>query len=247
MIPCSTPTTTTTVAVTRGDRELALADAPDRGHPAVVDQPQADQEHDGREDGVGHVGQGTGQEQQHGDHDRARGELRDLAAPAPAVDHLGLRGAAVHDEGAADAGPDVRHAEADEVDVLVEAVAVLHGVGPRRGRALGEDHDDQGDHRGQQRHDVRRGHDLGGQAERRQAARHRPEDRDAHRLEVEEVAGGDRADDGDERARDRLVDAPQDQDHREDGDGDHERGTFVSVGMSWSVSTNFWIVPPLTS
>ena len=127
-----------------GDGKLALANASDRGHAPVVDQPQADQEDDGGEDGVGHVGEGAGQEQQHGDHDRARGELRDLAAAAAAVDHLGLGGAAVHDERAADAGPDVRHAEAHEVHVLVVAVPVLHGIGPGRRRALGQDHDDDG-------------------------------------------------------------------------------------------------------
>ena len=64
---------------------------------------------------------------------------------AGAVDHLGLGRAAVDDEGAREPGGDVGRAEADQVDVLVERVVVLGGVGPGGGRALGEDqHEDRG-------------------------------------------------------------------------------------------------------
>ena len=88
-------------------------------------------------------------------------------------------------------------AETDEVDVLVEAVGVLHRVGARRGRALGEDDDTSEIDRRQQGHDRVLVHHVGREAPRRQAARHGPEDRDALRLQVEGIARDDGDDDGD--------------------------------------------------
>ena len=78
----------------------------------------------------------------------------DLAPATGAVDHLGLGRAAVDDEGAREPGREVADAEPDEVDVLVEAVVVLHRVGARRRGALGEDEDEHREHDRQQGADV---------------------------------------------------------------------------------------------
>ena len=142
MMPCSTPTTTTVAAVTAATANSPGRSRVDVAHAREVDQPDADQEDDRGQHGVRHVRQRAGQEQQDDDDDRGRGQLRELAPAAGAVDHLGLGRAAVDHERAADAGADVGQAQADEVDVLVEAVVVLHGVGARRRGALGEDDDE---------------------------------------------------------------------------------------------------------
>ena len=85
----------------------------------------------------GMYGERTGQEEQDHDDDRGSGQLRDLGPAAGAVDHLGLRRAAVDDERAADAGCGVRHAEPDEVDVLLEAVASTSSRRPATSRRSG--------------------------------------------------------------------------------------------------------------
>ena len=77
----------------------------DRPHARDVDELDADQEHDRREHRLRHVGERLREEQQHDQDDDGRRELRDLAPAAGAVDHLGLRGAPVHDERAATARP----------------------------------------------------------------------------------------------------------------------------------------------
>ncbi len=51
-----------------------------------------------------HVGERFRQEQRHDQDDDPGRELRDLAAPTGAIDHLGLRGAAVHHEGSRETG-----------------------------------------------------------------------------------------------------------------------------------------------
>ena len=71
----------------------------------------------------GHVLQRHREEQQHDQDDHRGRELRELAPTAGAVDHLGLRRAAVHDERARQACRDVRERESDEVEVLVERSA----------------------------------------------------------------------------------------------------------------------------
>jgi hypothetical protein len=48
------------------------------------------------------------------------------------VDHLGLRRAAVHDEGAAEPGGEIGGAQTDEIVVFHEALLVLDGIRPRR-------------------------------------------------------------------------------------------------------------------
>ena len=111
------------------DHELVWSDTQDVVHPDVVDQPDADQEDDCGEDGVRHVGERPRQEQEDDDDDRARGQLGYLTAPASAVDHLGLGRAAVDRERPGHPRTETGRPEPDQVDVLLEAVAVLHGVG----------------------------------------------------------------------------------------------------------------------
>ena len=58
-------------------------------------------------------------------HDAGGGHLGELALAAGIVDHLGLGRAAVDDERPGERRGDVRRAEADQVDVLVESFVVL--------------------------------------------------------------------------------------------------------------------------
>lgn len=111
------------------DHELVAADREDLPHADDVDKFDADQEHDGRKDRQGQVGQRPGQEQQYQQHDEAGGELGELAATAGAVDHLRLGGTAVDDEGAGNGGGGVGQTQTDQVHVLVQGLVVLAGVG----------------------------------------------------------------------------------------------------------------------
>ena len=95
------------------------------------------------EHGARHVRQRLGEEQQDDRHAERGRDLRDLAAPAGAIDHRGLRRAAVDDERARRRRPrGSPRSRPDEIDVLVEAVAELRRVGARGRGALGEDHDE---------------------------------------------------------------------------------------------------------
>ncbi len=141
-MPCSTPTSDHGHGDEGGDDELVGAEAQDLAHAREVDELDADEEHHRGQHRLGHVLDGDGQEQQHDGHDGAGGDLGELAAAAGAVDHLGLGGGSVDDEGAVRAGHGVGRAEPDQVDVLVEVVVVLGRVGPRRGGALGQDEDE---------------------------------------------------------------------------------------------------------
>ena len=145
----------------RGDgrhHELARSQARHDRHALGVDSLAPMRNTTAASDRVGQVRKQVGQEQQH-DHDDATGrELRDLAPAAGTVDHLGLGRAAIDHERARDAGRGVGHAQADEVHVLVESVAVAHGVRTRGGCALGQDDDDHRDDRGQQQPGVDREH-----------------------------------------------------------------------------------------
>ena len=72
-----------------GHDDFALPEPIDVGHPLVVDEPEADEEDDGRQDGVRHVGERDGQEQQDNDDDRRRRQLRDLVLP-PALSTISV-------------------------------------------------------------------------------------------------------------------------------------------------------------
>ena len=205
----------------RGDCELVSAQTPHLAHACHVDELDADQEHDRRQDGVRHVLQRPGEEEQDERDARRRRELGDLAVALGFVHHLRLRGAAVDDEGAAQPGRDVGHRQPDEVRVLDESLAVLDRIGARRGGALRQD--DEQHRRGDRQQPSRllppdpvREADMG------QAARHRPQRGDAVRLQVEGPAHGDRPDHGDEAARDRLDPPLEDDQRREHRDGDRQ-------------------------
>ena len=109
--------------------ELVRTDLQDLAHAGEVDQLDADEEHHCGQHGIGHVLQRGGQEEQHDGDDDTGGELGDLAATAGPVHHLGLGGAAVDQEGAAQAGGHVGGAETDQVDVLGEAVGAPRCAG----------------------------------------------------------------------------------------------------------------------
>ena len=218
---CSTPTTMTSrpvsTAMTNSSRRIGV----DGAQALEVDQLDADEEHDRGEHGGGHVLQRLGEEEQHDEHDPGRGQAGDLAAAAGPVDHLGLGRAAVDDERARQAGARVGEAEADEVDVLVERLLVLRGVGPRGRRALGEHDDEDGAAGADQRRELRPGDRR--EAEVGQAARHRAERRDAVGREVQLGADDDGAHDGDEGAGDAWGDRLGPEDHHDHGHADQDR------------------------
>ncbi len=189
MIPCSTPTTTTTTAVATATQNSSLPQPQDLAHAGDVDELDADQEDDRSEQhAFGRYCSGFV---------RKRSTIATTTAVVSCatwvwllrlVDHLGLRRAAVHDERAAEAGREVREAEPDEVVVLVEVLAVLDGVRARGRRALREDHEEQRDARSRASRAASLHVDALREADVRQPARDRPEDRDVVRCEVEDPA-----------------------------------------------------------
>ena len=94
------------------------------------------------------------QEEQDDRDDGRHREHRDLAARLRLLRHLRLRRAAVDDERAAEAGGEVRGAEADEVGVLLEVLLVLDRVRAGGRGALGDDDEEHRDAGREQRPDV---------------------------------------------------------------------------------------------
>ncbi len=140
-MPCSTPTKMTIERSDQRDPKLAWTLVVDRTHSLDIDQLDADQEDNCREHGARHIAQGNGQEEQDHHDNQRRGEHGKLAAAAGAVHHLCLGGAAVDHECACQAGADIGQTQADQIDVLTEALAVACGVGTGSGCALRQDHD----------------------------------------------------------------------------------------------------------
>jgi hypothetical protein len=99
---------------------------------------------DGRQHGLGLVGQRGGEEQQHQQHDPGGDEQRELRAPAGTVDHLRLGRASIDDEGAGETGTDVGQRETVQIGGLTEALIVTGGIGARGSDALGQDDHEHG-------------------------------------------------------------------------------------------------------
>ena len=154
------------------DPEFGAPLRQDGAHARDVDEFHADVEHHRGQHRVGHIRQRFGQEEQHDEDDHACGELRNLAAPPCAIDHLGLGGTAIHDKGARQASPDAGEGETDKIAVLAKALVVLGGICSGRGGALGEDDEETGEGDGDEGRDVAPGHALW-QAECGQTAWHR--------------------------------------------------------------------------
>ena len=108
----------------------------------VVDEVDADEEHDAGEHGLGHVGENAREVQSEQERDRRHRDVCDLRTTALTVEDLRLGGAAVDHEGAAESGSDVRARQPHDVAVHVDLVAVLHGEAARRGGALRHDEDE---------------------------------------------------------------------------------------------------------
>ena len=87
---------------------------------------EADEEDDGAQNGLGHVGENGGEEERNEQHDRRHGQVGHLGAAVLTVEDLGLGRAAVDHEGPRQAGGEVRAGEPDDVAVDVHALAVLH-------------------------------------------------------------------------------------------------------------------------
>ena len=116
---------------------------------------------------------------------------------------------------------DVGHAKAQELAVGVDDLA-----GPDRERAPGERDVRVGDESDRRRRPGQRGHVTHrqrGQRDRRQAARNRPDERDAARREIEDVDDDRRADDRDQRPRRQRCDALEDQQERRYAEAEDDR------------------------
>ena len=109
-----------------GDDELASPAPRDAPQAGDVDQADTDEEDDGAEDGVGHIGEHGGEEQRDEQHDRRHRQVGQLGAALLLVEDLGLGRAAVDDEGSRQPGGEVGAGEPDDVAVHVDALAVLH-------------------------------------------------------------------------------------------------------------------------
>lgn len=95
-----------------GEGELPGAVRPDFAEPSHVDQPDSDEEHDGRKDRRGQQAQRSReQEKDDEDHDRRR-QMRPLAAASCGIDDGGLRRTANDHERAAASCSKVRRREA---------------------------------------------------------------------------------------------------------------------------------------
>ena len=88
----------------------------------------------------GRYWQRAGQEEEHERDDPGGRQVRELAAPAGAFDHRGLRRAAVHHERAAERRGRIGRRQTHEVRVFVERFAMARRIGARRRCALGDDH-----------------------------------------------------------------------------------------------------------
>ncbi|EXI65664.1 MAG: hypothetical protein AW08_03035 [Candidatus Accumulibacter adjunctus] len=172
--------------------------------------------------------QRPGEKEQHQQDENTGGELRDLAAATAAIDHGGVGRAAIDDEGPRQAGAEIGHAEADHVHVLVEAIAVLGGIGARGGGALRQDDDEAGEGDRQQLLQQRPAPFDLRQAERRQTARHRAE-RLQVGIESQRPADADGTNDGDQPAGHAIRDSPATEDHHHNGERDAHR---VSIAVA---------------
>ncbi len=216
MMPCSTPTQTTTAAVAAATANSSLRSRQIWRIFSEVDELETDQEDDGRENRVRQVLQRLRQEEEDDRDDEGGRQLRHLRSTLGLVDHLGLGWAAVDDEGARQAGCQVGSAETDEIVVLDEPLLVLDGIGPRRRGTLGEDDEKHRDRGGDQPGRVTPGNSLR-EADVRQTARHVPERRHAVRAQIEDPAHRDRSYDGHETAWYRLDPALEHDQDRQHG------------------------------
>ena len=180
-------------------QEFAPALLKDASQARDVDHAGGDREHDARQHAVRQILPGTSQEQEDNEHDPSEGELGYLASRARPLRHRRLSRTAVDDESAADRRGGVRSRKAEDVGVCVDPLLMSNRIHARRGRALRYDHHEarQGDR--QDGHGFAPG-DIG-QAERRQPAPDRPDDRKAVFRKVQPGACGDRSDNHNQRDR----------------------------------------------
>src|SRR4029450_3513128 len=162
-----------------GQRELELAGAfaPDVAQAGQIDEPYGDREDDGAKHALRQILQRAGQKEEYERDDGGGGEVRELAAPARALDHSSLRRTTIDHERAAERRGRIGRRQSEEVGVFVECLAMARRVGARRRGALGDNH-----HKARGRHREQ----LQGllpahlrHTEARQASGHRPNDGDA--------------------------------------------------------------------
>ena len=160
---------------------------------------------------------GSGQRQQHQQHDACEHQLRELAACARAIGHGGLRRAAVDHERPAHRGGGIRRREPEDVGVLVDALAIAQREHARGRGALRDDHHEARGGDRDEREGFTDGH--GRKRDRRQPAGDRSDDGNAVFGEVERGAGGDRSHHREQRNRQARGEAMADEDASR-----HQRG-----------------------
>ena len=197
-MPCSTPITTTTAAVASASWNSPGLSRQMSRKPGRSTSPTGDREDDGAKHALRQILQRAGQKEEYERDDCGGGEVRELASPAGALDHSGLRRTTIDHECAAERRGRIGRRQSEEVGVFVERFAMARRIGARRRGALGDDH-----HKARGRHREQRQGLLPAHlrhTEARQASGHRPNDGDAMRREVECGTCHHRTHDGEERA-----------------------------------------------
>ena len=132
---CSTPTVTTVTAVIAANDELIQAYRVDPPHAGDVDELDADDEHDRRQDRIGQVLEWLGEEQEDDEDDAGGGECRQLGATAGMSTICVLVGLPLTTNASRQTGRHVRHAQAEQVHVLGERLPSTslrtHATSPR--------------------------------------------------------------------------------------------------------------------
>ena len=170
------------------------------------------------------VAQPLAEEQQNGQDDRRKHDLRDLTARARGLGHRRLGRTSVDDKGAADRCGDVGRCEPEKIVVDVLLLAVLIRIRPGRGKALRDDHHEAGQRNRDKFDRFPPGH-LG-QARYRQAACDLADERKPKPLEIERIAGPDRGRHRDERHGKTRPETPGKQDARHHDQRNRDRGAM---------------------
>ena len=197
----------------QGDDELGPPHGEDPPHPGHVDELDADEEDDSGERGQRQPAQRPGRHQAHDDDHGHRSQLRHLAAPARAHDHLRLRRAAVHHERARDGRGEVgaaeRHRSASVSTCSSNRAAYARAVAALWARITTTIDAAMGNA-------AARSAGASAEGKPRKARRHRAEHRHAERREPEDGVSHDRHDHGEQRHRYPRVERPAHQHDHDD-------------------------------
>ena len=166
-----------------GEQELDPAEAPQDEKARGVDEVEGGGDEDRAQDGDGQPGQGLPEEEHDGHEGCGRDEPGELGLAADGVVHRGAGIRAGDRKAAEQAGGDIGGAEADQLAVGVDVIAVLEAEASRRDDAAAEADQQDAEHGERKIVEVEV---LGqGQREDREAARYAAHELHAQRLEIE--------------------------------------------------------------